>query len=135
MSRPPITSHGYAINEDVRKLLENPSETLDCGGPGRCTRCTAEATDYFAIQKTAVPTTEYAIQLYPRKEAALIVFDDPKKASRRWHVAYKLRYDNGEIEWRGYYRFQTTARIAAAFNYFVKSYGGTIRLIDTKEVR
>lgn len=52
---------------------------------------------------------------------------------RRYHVTYSLAYDYYPQEWVGYYRTKIGARIAAWWNVYVFSWGGTADLDDMKK--
>lgn len=55
------------------------------------------------------------------------------KAHRRYKVYYMLAYDGGPGKWTGHYRTLTGAKIAAWWNYYVRSFGGTADLTDQQE--
>ena len=51
--------------------------------------------------------------------------------NRRWRVDYDLAYDyGGSGKWSGYYHTRLLARIAAFWNTYVGSWGGTAVLFD-----
>lgn len=59
------------------------------------------------------------MQLYPRECPAR------DKSGRRWRVDYDLAYDGGGCRWSGYYRTRVGARVAAFWNFYVASWGGS----------
>lgn len=66
-------------------------------------------------------------QLYPRHRR----YKD--KSDRRWHVDYDLAYDGGGDVWVGYYHTIFGARIAAFWNEYIASWGGSAVLYDRKK--
>lgn len=65
-------------------------------------------------------------QLYPKEKRI------KDKSYRPWRVEYYLVYDGGGVEWTGYYRSYAGAKIAAWWNYHVRSWGGRAALYDNK---
>lgn len=62
--------------------------------------------------------------LYPK--AAKKKQNQERKYHRPWRVDYELAYEGGDLGcWSGYYRTYTGARIAAFWNQYFASYGGT----------
>lgn len=62
-------------------------------------------------------------QLYPKP-----VRESPRgkhKKLRPWRIEYDLGYDGGGVQWAGYYRTYTGARIAAWWNVHISSWGGS----------
>ena len=66
-------------------------------------------------------------QIYPKPEKPR-----KNKSGRRYKIHYYLVYDGGGGEWDGYYRTYLGARIAAWYNEYIGSWGGSATLIDQR---
>lgn len=64
--------------------------------------------------------------LYPQKAKRLD--RELGKKMRTWRIEYDLIYDGGNGEWVGYYRTYIGARIAAYWNVWIASWGGSAEL-------
>jgi hypothetical protein len=53
------TAHGHHISGTVMISEDRPVQIARCGGPGLCTKCSAEAALYKANQKTDPPAEQH----------------------------------------------------------------------------
>lgn len=68
-------------------------------------------------------------QLYPKPERR-----PPDHSDRPWAAKYRLIYDGGGVcEWTQYYHTKLGACISAWLHYHIRSWGGSVTLIDNRK--